>query len=84
MSSSHQNVEPAFVILVPRYFHQPGTALETLITAKAIVRSREVAELEVARLDALHPDGQVRYWVAASRLFLTERPLALMCARLTC
>jgi hypothetical protein len=61
--------EEAFVILRADLFHEPDTPLEQLITAKEVVRSLELAEREVARLNALHPDGQVRYWLTRSRLF---------------
>ena len=66
MPPSH---EEAFVILRADLFHRADTPLETVIIAKEIVRSLELAQGEVTRLNALHPDGQVRYWVAASRLF---------------
>jgi hypothetical protein len=60
--------EEAFVILRADLFHRADVPLETRITAKEVVRSLEVAQREVTRLNALHPDGQVRYWAARSRL----------------
>jgi hypothetical protein len=61
--------EQVFVILRADLFHEPDTPLEDKITAKEIVRSLELAEGEVARLNALNPDSQVRYWLTPSRLF---------------
>jgi hypothetical protein len=65
--------EQAFVILRADLFHGTDTPFETVISAKEVVRSRELAEREVARLNALHPDGQVRYWLTPSRLFAPGR-----------
>jgi hypothetical protein len=59
-----------FVILRTDLFHAAGTPLELLVTAKQVVRSQALAEREVARLNALHPDGQVRYWCVPSRMAL--------------
>ena len=69
MSSIPKDKEHVFVVLRADLFHSAGTSLETIITAKEVVRSEELAEREVARLNALHPDGKVRYWYALSRLF---------------
>ena len=64
-----RNKEPVYVILRADLFHKPGTELETLITAKGVVRSLEDAQREVERLNALHPDGSVKYWWQTSRLY---------------
>jgi len=56
-----------YVILRADLFQGRDVEPETLVTAKAVVRSAEVAEREVARLNALHPDGRVRYWSQISR-----------------
>jgi hypothetical protein len=69
MSKCHQPRQEVFVVLRADMFHGTHAALETLVTVKAVLRSREQAESEVRRLNALHPDGQVRYWFAPSRLF---------------
>jgi hypothetical protein len=69
MSSSPKDKEHVFVILRADLFHPEGTSLETVVSPKEVVRSEELAQREVARLNALHPDGQVRYWYAISRLF---------------
>lgn len=50
-------------------FHGADAGLETLVTAKEVLLSREQAQSEVRRLNALHPDGRVRYWFTSSRLF---------------
>lgn len=65
-SSPHQ---PVFVILRADLFHSPDIELESMITAKEVVRDQTTAEREVERLNALRPDGRVRYWCAYSRLF---------------
>lgn len=69
MVSARPRKEEVFVILRADRFHGPDTELKTLVTAKQVVFSRDMAEREVARLNALHPDGTVRYWAAMSRLF---------------
>jgi hypothetical protein len=58
-----------YVILRADLFHGPEAPLEMLVTAKQVVHSQELAEREVARLNALHADRQVRYWFSHSRLF---------------
>jgi hypothetical protein len=63
-----------YVVLRADLFHAPDTPLETLVTTKAVLRSREAAEREVARLNVLHPDGSVRYWWSFSRLFEDDVP----------
>lgn len=69
MSSTHKEREDVFVVLRADLYHAPGTPLDMLVTAKQVVRSQELAEREVARLNAMHPDGQVRYWYTHTRLF---------------
>ena len=50
-------------------FHGTDAAIETVVTAKEVLLSRDQAASEVRRLNALHPDGHVRYWYTSSRLF---------------
>jgi hypothetical protein len=69
MSKRHRPREDVFVVLRADLFHGADARPETLVTAKEVLVSREQAEREVERLNALHPDGQVRYWIAPSRLF---------------
>jgi hypothetical protein len=69
VSKRHRPRNEVYVVLRADLFHSADTPLETLITAKAVLRSKDQAEQEVRRLNALHPDGRVRYWCAFSRLF---------------
>jgi hypothetical protein len=69
VSSAHKEREEVYVILRADLFQGPDTRLEDLITAKEVVRSQEIAQLEVDRLNAVHADKQVRYWYTHSRLF---------------
>jgi hypothetical protein len=69
MSKRHRPRDEVFVVLRADLFHERDTALETLVTAKQVLLSREQAESEVRRLNALHPDGRVHYWFTPSRLF---------------
>ena len=69
MSSKHQERQAVFVILRADLFHANGTPVETLISATQVLDSQELAEQEVLRLNAMHPDGKVRYWYTHSRLF---------------
>ena len=73
MSLTHEDREDVYVILRADLFHGPETPLEMLVTAKQVVHSQELAEREVARLNALHADRQVRYWFRHSRLFSPGR-----------
>ena len=74
MSKRHRPREEVFVVLRADLFHDAETPLETMITAKEVVLSREQAETEVRRLNALHPEGRVRYWFTSSRLFSDGAP----------
>ena len=70
MSSTPKDKEHVWVILrADLFLHPADPSLETLITAKEVVRSEELAKREVARLNSLHPEGDVRYWFTISRLF---------------
>ena len=73
MSSSHKEREDVYVILRADVFHRANMSLDQLITVKEVVRSADIAEREVERLNGLHPDGEVRYWSAHSRLFPAGR-----------
>jgi len=42
---------------------------EVAFTIKEIVRSRELADMEAARLNELNSEKQCRYWVLMGRLF---------------
>ena len=69
MSPSYEGQEHVFVVPRADLFHGPGAPIETLVTPKHVVYSQELAEQEVARLKALHPDGRVRYWSRVCRLY---------------
>ena len=69
MSRRHRPREEVFVVLRADLFHGSDAAPETVVTAKEVLVSREQAESQVQRLNALHPDGRVRYWFTPSRLF---------------
>lgn len=69
MSSTSKEQDDVFVVLRADLFHAPPTALERIVTAKKVVWSESLAASEVARLNALHHDGQVKYWYVHSRLF---------------
>ncbi len=49
-------------------FHDPAVPLEDKITVKEIVSSLEVADVEVARLNALNNSKESRYFWQATRL----------------
>ena len=69
MSKTHKPRENVWIVMRADLFHRPEVEVEMLVTPKSVFRSQEHAEREVARLNALHPDGRVRYWCAFSRLF---------------
>ena len=64
--------EPIYVILRADLYLGRDVDPDTLVTAKAVVLSEDVARQEVARLNAMHPDGSVRYWWQLSRLVTIE------------
>jgi len=69
VSVKHKERDDVYAVLRADLFHDPGASLETVITVTEVVRSQDIAEREVERLNALHPDGRVRYWYRHSRLF---------------
>ena len=69
MSRTHKEREDVYVILRADLFQGPDVPLEQLIYAKEVVRSEEVARMEVERLNAQHTKGDIRYWYTHSRLF---------------
>lgn len=69
MSKRHRPREVVFVVMRADLFHGADVGLETMITAKEVLPSQDLAQAEVRRLNALHPDGRVRYWFTASRFF---------------
>ena len=68
--------EPVWVILRADLFQGQDVELSTLVTAKAVVRSERFAMTEVARLNALRPDGRVTYWCQPSRLVESDAEIS--------
>ncbi|HEX6987335.1 MAG TPA: hypothetical protein VF170_18300 [Planctomycetaceae bacterium] len=50
-------------------FHGPETPPEVAVTVKQVVRTQDIAEAEVTRLNALNGGKGVRYWWQFTRLF---------------
>jgi hypothetical protein len=69
VSATHKGQEHVFVILRADFFQGPDVPIEALVAAKEVVRSEDLAEQEVSRLNALRPDGRVRYWYSLCRLY---------------
>jgi len=65
----HREREGVYAILRYDGFHGPDARPEDTITVKEIVRSQELAEAEVARLNTLNGEKGVRYWWRYTRLF---------------
>ncbi len=69
MSHHHKEREEVYAVLRFDGFHEPNTPPEVCITVKEVVRSRELAEAEVSRLNAVNGEKDVRYWCQQTRLF---------------
>jgi hypothetical protein len=69
MSRRHKQREEVFAIVRWDGFHSPGASPEVFVTVKEIVRSQDLAEAEVARLNALCEGSDIRYWWQPTRLF---------------
>ena len=69
VSAMYKGQEQVFVVLRADLFLGPDAPVESLVTAKEVVHSLELAEQEVARLNALRPEGGIRYWYCPSRLY---------------
>lgn len=74
MSRRHVSREQLWVILREDRFHDPDAPASTRINVKAIVDSEDLASAEVARLNALHPDGRVVYFQQLGRYFSGATP----------
>jgi hypothetical protein len=68
MSRTHREREDVWVVMRADLFHGPDAPLETLVTAKEVVRSEDLARREVERLSANAPE-RVLYWYTHSGLF---------------
>ena len=69
MSRKHKDRDEVFAILRFDGFHTPGTPPEVAVTVKQVVRTKKLAEAEVARLNMLSEGREVRYWSQPTRLF---------------
>ena len=69
MSHKHKEREDAYAVLRWDGFHGADARPEALVTVKEIVSSRELAEAEVARLNALCAGSDIYYWWQMTRLF---------------
>lgn len=69
MTNTHKGQEQVYAVV--RWDGDSGSkaAPELLVTVKEIVRTLELAEAEVERLNVLNEDKGVRYWCQATRLF---------------
>ncbi|MCS6863749.1 MAG: hypothetical protein RMJ56_06490 [Gemmataceae bacterium] len=68
MSRAYREQEEVYAVLRHDGFHGSDAGPEVSVIVKEIVRSRELAEAEVNRLNAQAPEG-VRYWWQVTRLF---------------
>jgi hypothetical protein len=67
--ATHKEHESVYAILRYDGFQGELSAPEGSITVKEVVRSRDVAEAEVTRLNAINGEKDVRYWWQYTRLF---------------
>jgi hypothetical protein len=74
MSRRHKQREEVFAIVRWDGFHSPGASPEVFVTVKEIVRSQDLAEAEVARLNALCEGSDIRYWWQPT--LVSGRPLS--------
>jgi hypothetical protein len=65
----HKDREGAYAILRFDGFQHLNTRPELATTVKETVRSQDLAEAEVARLNTLNAEKGVRYWWQYTRLF---------------
>lgn len=66
----HRSSEPVWVVLRADLYLDAETPLEVRVTAKEVVRSQDLAEREVERLNALRNDSSIRYWCQQSRVYV--------------
>jgi hypothetical protein len=69
MSNRREERDQVYAIIRWDGFQGPAARPEALVTVKGIVSSLELAEAEVARLNALNEAKGVRYWSQPTRLF---------------
>ena len=69
MTNRYKEREQVYAIIRWDGFQGRSARPEALVTVKEIVRTLELAEAEVARLNALHKGKDVHYWCQVTRLF---------------
>jgi hypothetical protein len=70
MSRRHKERDEVYAVLRwDGLIHGVDSDPEVLVTVKEIVRSQELAEAEVTRLNALNEGKGVYYWWQSTRLF---------------
>jgi hypothetical protein len=65
----HREREAVYAILRYDAFQGPDARPEVAVTVKEIVRTLDLAEAEVVRLNALTEGRDVRYWWQQTRLY---------------
>ncbi len=66
---THKEHEGVYAVLRYDAFQGDDTRPEVAVTVKEVVRGQDLAEAEVARLNALNAEKHVRYWWQYTRLF---------------
>ena len=69
MSQKNKDCDEVYVVLRWDGFHGVSSSPEVIVTVKEIVRNRDLADAEVARLNALNEEKGARYWWTTTRLF---------------
>jgi hypothetical protein len=66
---THKEHEGVYAVLRYDAFQGEDARPEVTVTVKEVVRTQDLAEKEVARLNALNAEKQARYWWQYTRLF---------------
>ena len=69
MSRTHRERDEVYAVLRYDTFHGADGSPELIVTVKEVLRSRGLAEAEVARLNALNCDRGARYEWQCTRLY---------------
>ena len=70
MAKKYKEREYVYAIIRWDGFQGRSARPESLVTVKEIVHTVELAEAEVARLNALHEGKDIHYWWQVTRLFM--------------
>jgi hypothetical protein len=65
----HKERESVYAILRYDGFQGPDARPEVAVTVREVVHTQELAEAEVARLNALAEGREIRYWWQYTRLY---------------